>query len=154
MSDNQLSTQVEDLKKELTEARELIQMHKEFRESLYLPERRRLNEQKYLYDQYDLACEELGIGKLSTDEGDTLLEAVCRLKSELAEAKKQLTEGKESWRFSSVCRESRHQLDTLVAALYRIMKLTTPDPNMPYCNDDRIYGIAKDTLATVKEYEQ
>lgn len=47
-------------------------------------------ERIYMLDQYFLACRELGIGKLSTYPGDTLLEAVCRLKRELAEARDQI----------------------------------------------------------------
>jgi hypothetical protein len=38
----------------------------------------------YALAQYHQVCQKLRINTLSTDTGDTLLEAVCRLKSELA----------------------------------------------------------------------
>jgi hypothetical protein len=44
--------------------------------------------QNYAINQYHLACRELGINALSSDPGDTLLEAVCGLKSELTETRK------------------------------------------------------------------
>jgi chromosome segregation ATPase len=43
------------------------------------------------------------------------------------------------------------QRDALADALKRIMKLTTPDQNMPYCKDDRIHGIAGGALAATKK---
>ena len=45
------------------------------------------NERNYAVAQHSLACKELGIAAGQSAPGDTLLEAVCRLKSELAQAK-------------------------------------------------------------------
>lgn len=44
-------------------------------------------ERSYALAQYHLACSRLSIGSSSSDPGDTLLEAVCRLQRELAQAK-------------------------------------------------------------------
>lgn len=41
-------------------------------------------EQNYAIAQYHKACQKLRINTLSTDPGDTLMEAVCRLQHELA----------------------------------------------------------------------
>ena len=49
--------------------------------------------------------------------------------------------------------EVTKQRDALAEALKRIMKLTTPDQNMPYCKDDRIHGIAGDALEATEGSE-
>jgi hypothetical protein len=46
-----------------------------------------IDQRIYALDQYELACRQLNIGVYSDDPGDTLLEAVCHLKRELAEAR-------------------------------------------------------------------
>jgi len=46
--------------------------------------------------------------------------------------------------------EATKQCDVLAEAMRRIMKITIPDQNMPYCKNDRIYSIAKESLAAVK----
>jgi chromosome segregation ATPase len=56
----------------------------------------------------------------------------------------------EAERLTREINEARKQRDTLAEALRGIMKITIPDQNMPYCNDDRIYGIAKEALTAVK----
>jgi membrane protein involved in colicin uptake len=78
-------------------------------------------------------------------------------KSELAEVTKQRDHYKKACNQYSedeiLCKlhEATKQRDALADALKRIMKLTTPDQNMPYCKDDRIHGIAGGALAATKK---
>ncbi len=69
--------EIERLKQELEDARDLLEIHRQYRENLDLPARKRIAERKLADEKYSLACRELGIGEQSTDSGDTLLEAVA-----------------------------------------------------------------------------
>ena len=79
----------------------------------------------------ELAEAKAELKKYTTDSGDDSLYNVRRLRKELTDITK--------------------QRDALADALKRIMKLTTPDQNMPYCKDDRIHGIAGGALAATKK---
>jgi hypothetical protein len=98
------------------------------------------------------------LAKYTNDSGDDSLFNVRRLRSELAETTKQRDECERQ--FQEKTNElitsmnetdiARKQRDALAAALKRIMNLTTPDQNMPYCKHDRIYGIAEGILTATE----
>jgi ribosomal protein L31 len=85
-------------------------------------------------------------------------EELARLERELAEAREHIEHLKEHCRTKVDALQSQtsermtaeQQRDTLAEALRGIMQVTTPNPYMPYCNDDRVWGIANDALAAVK----
>jgi len=80
-----------------------------------------------------------------------IIESHEQLERELADAKETIKMLETRHGATMLCKlaEVTKQRDALAEALERIMNFTIPDPYMPYCDDDMIYGIAEDALASV-----